>query len=343
MTKLRVLVVDDSPVCRDLLREIIEADGDIEVVGEAPDGEIAQKEVLELAPDLVTLDLHMPGIHGLEVIEWIMARSPRPVLIVSELVTGLKADVTFEALRRGALDVARKPGGGDRRAASALRDHIRSLARVPVVRHVAGARARAGAEPRDPIPPRETTCVIGIGASAGGPGVLAMLCPSFTRELPACVAIVQHLPVGFAGSFGEFVQSKTSMEVIVATEPVVVRSGRLVVAPDDAHLELAGDSFVPVRSERVHGHRPAVDALFHSLARERGRSAIGVVLSGMGSDGAAGLLAMRGRGAMTIAQDRESSPVFGMPRAAIENGAALHVLPASAIAAALRRRLSEAV
>jgi two-component system, chemotaxis family, protein-glutamate methylesterase/glutaminase len=337
---VRVLTIDDSPVCLALLREILEADGDIAVVCEASGAEEAKRELVRGNFDLVTVDLHMPGLDGLSIVAWIMAVAPKPVLIVSGHVSRRDAAVTLEALRRGALDVAPKPDAGDRAAGRDLRERVRALAKVPVVRHVAGARAPTrpfrDLRMRDASHAGGPARLVALGASAGGPSAISAVCAALPRSIPACVAIVQHLPIGFADAFAEFLAGRTALPVVVAREPVPLRAGTIVLPPDDAHLALEDDVLRPTSAAREHGHRPSVDVLFRSIAAAPcAPDAIGAILSGMGRDGALGLRAMRARGALTIAQDAETAAVNGMPQAARELGAAETVLPIGRFAAAI--------
>jgi len=350
----RAFVVDDSPICRAQLRDWLEADGDLEVVGEASDGESAIYLITRLRPDVATIDLRLPGMSGLEVVTQLMARSPLPLLVVTGDPTGDDPALAFEAIRRGALDLQLKPSGHDEDAIRSLRAHVRWLASVPVVRHIDGNRApppepaaRHGAalEPsalRSPEPasraPRARTAsdpvVVGIAASAGGPSALATVLGSLSAELPVCLAIVQHLPRGFAPSFVSFLQTRCSLAVRLAEHGMVPPAGTVVLAPDDHHLELIDGRFALTSGPPVDGHRPSGTVLLRSLA-QLGSSAIGVVLSGIGRDGADGLRAMRERNSVTFAQDAASSVVYGMPRAAVEEGAVQQVLPVAAIGDAI--------
>lgn len=338
---LRIVIVEDSPFARAALREALEEDGDMQVVGMANDDVSALRLVKTQTPDVVTMDIQMAGAGGLVAIEQIMAQAPVPILVVTALPTGPDTELAFEALRRGALDVATKPSGPSRATdAVAIRRQVRSLAGVPVVRHIAASRttrpsAAARASPGVPI--------IGIAASAGGPIAVGRVLSALPRDFPGCIALVQHLPIGFAGFFATFLRRQTTLEIVVATDDVVPRRGVVVVAQDDRHLVLTGAGSLASTSDPPEGHyRPAATVLFRSLARFAGASAVGVVLTGIGDDGAAGLLAMRRSGAATFAQDAATSVVFGMPRAAIEAGAAAKTLPVDAIAPALIEAVSKA-
>lgn len=371
----RAFVVDDSPICRAQLRDWLEADGDLEVVGEASDGESAIYLITRLRPDVATIDLRLPGMSGLEVVTHLMAKSPLPLLVVTGDPTADDPELAFEAIRRGALDLQLKPNGTDEDAIRSLRAHVRWLASVPVVRHLDGHRApghldghRLGFEsgrheplrghepPRAPEPirghepprasepavrhvPRAARAsidpvIVGIAASAGGPSALATVLGSLPADLPVCLAIVQHLPRGFAPSFVSFLQNRCSLTVRLAEPGLVPPPSTVVLAPDGHHLELIDGRFALTSGPPVDGHRPSGTVLLRSLA-PLGSSAIGVVLSGIGRDGADGLRAMRERHAVTFAQDASTSVVYGMPRAAVEEGAVQQVLPASALGDAI--------
>jgi len=346
--KQRVVVVDDSAICRALLRDWLEADGDLEVVGEAVDGETAIEVITRLRPDVATIDLRMPGMSGLDLISYLMARAPLPIVVLTGDPSSHDPLVAFEAVRRGALDLMLKPSEVDDDAIRSLRARVRWLANVPVVRHPGGHRHL------DPYASYPTTVpwlplasgdpvLVGIAASAGGPSALATVLGSLTADLPICLAIVQHLPRGFAPSFVSFLQARCSLTVCLAEHGMLPRAATAVLAPDDHHLELVDGHFALTSGPPVDGHRPSGSVLLRSLAQLGGK-AIGLVLSGIGRDGADGLRAMRERQSATFAQDAESSVVYGMPRAAYEEGGAQSVLPVGQLgtaiiaAAALARR-----
>lgn len=338
---VRVVVVDDSAVCRGALRETLEADGDIRVVGEAADGGEVLKVITREKPHLVTMDLQMPGTSGFEAIEEIMAKLPVPILVVTGQSRGSSA-AAFEAIRRGALQLAEKPPPGQSAAGNELRAQVRLLSKVPVVRHVAGSRDKLA--PRAPaiaptsrtptyVAPSATPPWIGVAASAGGPGAIATLLSQLSPSFPGCVAVVQHLPKGFAASFVDFLRSRTQLRVKLVSDGAMREPGTVLVAPDDRHLVVSAKNHVrAVDSPPVGGFRPSATVLFDSMADVLGPAGIGVVLSGMGTDGAEGLLRMRKRGALTIAQDEGTSAVYGMPRAAAERGAAALVVPLGKVA-----------
>jgi len=335
----RVLVVDDSAIAREALSTYLEEDGDLRVVGTAADGDAAIAAVAELRPDVVTMDIQMPGGGGLLAIEQVMARHPVPIVVVS---TRVRKDQTlpFEAIRRGALEVALKPAGPA--DAVALRAAVRRVAGIPVIPHVAALRvARPPLLVTPPVRPNpQAPRIIGIGASAGGPAALDVVLGALPATLPACIAVVQHLPAGFVASFATYMRSRTPLEVVLA-EPgaaAEVRAGRVVLAAGDHHLVAATPRLLAASSEPpLRGHRPSATMLFGSLARVFGDRAVGVILTGIGDDGAAGLFEMRAQGALTLGQDEQTSAVYGMPSAAQKMGAVTRVLPLPEIAGAIRR------
>jgi len=363
--KVRVVVVDDSPIARGLLKSLLEADGDIEVVAQAVDGDAALLRIADLRPAIATIDLDMPGVGGLELIERIMATTPIPLIVVTGKELG--SELVGQAVRRGALGVAKKPAPGKGKE---LRDEVRRLARVPVVRHV-GPRARArapspdapsrpktpvtpaaptpartlardaGSRPKTPVTPRPVPVpIVGIAASAGGPTAVASVLRALPPDLPACVAVVQHLPRGYTPHFARYLAQNTRLRVVIGKGRIGPEPGLVVVAPDDAHLVASFGGWLSDSSEApVAGHRPSATVFFRSLARWLAHSAVGVVLSGIGSDGAEGLADLRAAGAVTIAQDQATAAVYGMPKAARDAGAAMHVTPLPEIPGLIERSL----
>lgn len=339
---IRVVVVDDSDIARSLLKRALEAEGDIDVVGEAFDGRQALERIASLAPDLATVDLSMPGMDGLEVISHVMASCPLPILVLTSRVSndpsaGRDDELVLEAVRRGALEVAAKPGPAQH---PDLRRKVRRLAAMPVVRHirqtthapVSGApvirpRGRIGTGRRH---------LVALAASAGGPGALTRILATLPADLDACVLVVQHLPTGYAERFARELNERCALDVRCASPRDRAEAGQVILAPDDRHLVVVAPGRLATTEELpVLGHRPSADVLFRSIARVLGPDAVGVVLSGMGADGARGLDDMRAAGALTIAQDEATSAVYGMPRAARELGAAQRVLALDAIAPAI--------
>jgi two-component system, chemotaxis family, protein-glutamate methylesterase/glutaminase len=342
MTPTRIFVIDDSPLFREMLRSIVEADGDIVVVGEAASGEEALLQVSSRQPDLVTVDIEMPGVGGLDTIAQLMTRRPVPILVLTGQPTGEGSSLAFDAIGRGALEIASKSSLGVDEGRW-LRGLIKQLGTVRVVRHPGMHRAtpaRATTPLRARTPSR---CpIVGIAASSGGPSAIIEVLGELPPDFPGCIALVQHLPNGFVAPFERFLAERLELAVAVVHARTLPRSGALLLPADDRHLVLADDgAFVVSDAPAVDGHRPSATRLFESLARVEASRAVGVILSGMGDDGAAGLLALKRAGAQTIAQDEATSAIYGMPRAAVERGAATQVLPLGSIAAFLCRLASE--
>jgi two-component system, chemotaxis family, protein-glutamate methylesterase/glutaminase len=338
--RIKVLVVDDSAIVRKILTEAISAEKDLEVVGAAPDPYIARDKILALQPDVLTLDIEMPRMDGLTFLHKLMHYHPLPVVVISSLGQA-SCHATFEALRLGAVEVLAKPGGPY--SVGELRTHLAAKIRAAAVarlRHPAAEAPAASPEPPAPAPAfayRPGT-VIAIGASTGGTEAI----PEVLKRLPADgpgVVITQHIPPVFSRAFAERLNQTCPMEVKEAADGDEVTAGRALVAPGNFHMVLRrsnGGYRVQVKDgPPVCYQRPSVDVLFSSVAEAAGDRAIGVLLTGMGSDGAQGMLRMKTAGARTIVQDEVSCVIFGMPREAIRIGAAGRVVPLQRIAAVI--------
>lgn len=339
--RVRVLVVDDSALMREIMTGILSRDPDISVVGTAGDPYAAWEKIQRLAPDVLTLDIEMPRMDGLTFLEKLMRARPLPVVMVSSL-TGRGCATTLRALELGAFDFVTKPNIDLARATEDLAGAI--IAKVKAA-HTATMRPRrspvaetpAPTRPR-PLPARSARGLIAVGASTGGTEALREILSGLPAETPG-VVIVQHMPEPFTRAFAERLDQLGAMRVREACDGDRVLPGQALLAPGNFHMELAGtpgEYRVRVYTdEPVNRHRPSVDVLFHSCARVAGKNAVGVILTGMGDDGARGLLAMRSAGARTVAQDEATSVVFGMPREAIRRGAAERVEPLPHIAEAV--------
>jgi two-component system, chemotaxis family, protein-glutamate methylesterase/glutaminase len=334
---IRVLVVDDSLVAREMLSQILASDSEIEVVGEARDGEAAVRMVAELKPDLITMDIHMPKMDGLEATEQIMAFHPTPILVVSSSVHGEGMGRAFGALSAGALEVVKKPEPSewadlDRIARDMIRK-VKVLSNVRVVTHVRGRRpGRApAAEGADPGLPTDGFRIIAIGSSTGGPSALAKVLGRLPAGLPVPVVVTQHMADGFVPGLVTWLDGITSLDVVVAEHGAAIEPGVIYVAPTGVNLEVGGARLRLTHPAAGQIYVPCADNLFSSVARSYGRHAVGVILTGMGADGAGGLRALRDAGGVTIAQDEKTSVVFGMPKAAIDGGAVRHVQPVEQI------------
>lgn len=344
--RIRTLIVDDSAIVRDVLERGLALHPDIEVVGKASDAYSARDRIVLLRPDVVTLDVEMPGMNGIEFLRRLLPQYPIPVIVVSA-VTAEGSARAFEALSAGAVDVVPKPRGSDReglaRMVGELADRIREAAAADVGK--IPRRSAPGSRPRDAgaTPPTKTARgagdssarVLAIGASTGGTAVIGSMVPEFPADMPGTL-IVQHMPPVFTRLFAESLDRASRVSVREAKDGDAVEDGLVLVAPGDLHMTLARrDERWFVRclpGEKVSGHRPSVDVLFSSVAEAAGPLAVGVLMTGMGRDGADGLLRMRESGARCFAQDEATSVVFGMPREAILNGAAERAVPADDIA-----------
>ncbi len=329
---IRLVLVEDSATQRAALRHALEAEGDIEVVAMAEDADAAVLEVARLRPQIVTMDLDIPGGGGQGAIARIMAETPTPILVLSGVFDTAGAPPAVAALAAGAVDALPKPGRWTDDAARRLRRQVRTVASVPVV-----GRRRRGAAPGRRSPGEGP--VIGLVASTGGPAALVSLLGGLAA-VPAPVLVVQHIHPTFVTGFATWLDDAVTMPVSLATDGEVAEPGRIYVAPGETHLRLGARSRLRLSPAPRRVHVPSGDELLTSLAREAGATGVGAVLTGMGEDGAAGLLELRRAGGRTFAQDEETSTVFGMPRAAERLGAAQRMLPperlATAIAGAVR-------
>ncbi|TDU22838.1 response regulator receiver-modulated CheB methylesterase [Chromohalobacter marismortui] len=340
--KIKVLCVDDSALIRDLMSKIIDSQPDMEVVATAPDPLVARDLIKRTNPDVLTLDVEMPRMDGLDFLERLMRLRPMPVLMVSSL-TQKGSEITLRALELGAVDFVAKPEMGIREGmleyTEMIADMIRAAARSRPKAVAKQPPAKDAAPLKAPILSSEK--VIIIGASTGGTEAIRHVLEPLPANSPA-ILITQHMPGGFTKSFAERLDKLCRISVKEAVDGERVLPGHVYIAPGDWHMKLArsGANYVIRLDDAppVNRHRPSVDVLFHSAAQSAGRNAIGVILTGMGRDGAAGLLEMRQAGSYTLAQDEESCVVFGMPREAIVAGAAIDTIALSEIPAALMKR-----
>jgi two-component system chemotaxis response regulator CheB len=342
--KIRVLVVDDSALVRGLLTEIIERQPDMCCVGAAADPLVAREMIRTHSPDVITLDVEMPRMDGLDFLSRLMRLRPMPVVMVSTL-TERGADVTLKALELGAVDFVAKPkigvADGLRQLGADITEKIRAAARARVARRPGPPAAAPGVPPPMPPPPMaqlgrlSTEKIIFIGASTGGTEATRELLAEMPADSPA-VMITQHMPPGFTKSYAARLDSLCRIRVAEARDGERVLPGHAYVAPGGFHLsvERSGANYVArvTDGDPVNRHRPSVEVLFDSAARVVGRNALGVMLTGMGADGARAMKTMRDAGSFNLVQDEASCVVFGMPREAIAHGAAHEVLPLNRIA-----------
>ena len=371
---IRVVVVDDSALMRRVIAEMLEQDPAIRVVGTARNGREAIDLVKALRPDIVTMDVRMPVMDGLATTEHLMAYCPTPILVVTASLAKHEVDITFKMLGAGALEVFEKPSAASplelERAGRALIRRIKVLARVSVVTHLRGRRRPPnGVEPaagdkdartqgdkqRERQPSRPATQspvlpvsaeapdfpLVVIGASTGGPRAVHQVLADLPRDLPAAILIVQHIAAGFSAGMAEWLAHASQMPVALAREGQPIRPGAILVAPDQCDLLITGERAVHLSANPLLIQRPSIDIAMQAAAEVFGARAIGVLLTGMGRDGAYGMLTISRRGGYTIAQDETSSTIFGMPRAAIQLGAAREVLPVTRIGRRLVDLLAE--
>ncbi len=339
LKKIRVLIVDDSLFMRAAIKKTLEAAGRFDIIGQARDGEDAVRKVMELGPDVVTMDYNMPKMNGAAAVREIMRQRPTPVIMFSAH-TKQGARETFEALAAGAIDFCTKPGGEVSADLSAIAADLTAKLTA-----AANSRPRAtvplrSSKPADArpltIPPTGPKVVI-VGISTGGPAALTRVIPALPHNTRFATLVVQHMPAQFTANLAERLDGLSAVTVREARNGDIPRPGVVLIAPGDRHLEFDDGGAVRLTDgPPVNGCRPAADVTMTSAARVYGRKCIGVVMTGMGKDGAAGLAAIKSADGKTLAQDQETSVIFGMPRAAIEAGVVDDVAPLDDIAGRLR-------
>ncbi|MDR2157504.1 MAG: chemotaxis response regulator protein-glutamate methylesterase [Clostridiales Family XIII bacterium] len=339
MTRIKVLIVDDSLLFRELLQKGLRRFPDIEIIGTAADPFEAKDRIVALRPDVITLDVEMPRMDGIKFLRQLMPQLPLPVIVISSL-----RESVFEAMDAGALDFVPKPENADNTVAFAgsLAEKIRAASKARLAyRRDARTDIKLGAEGvKGPVDPR---IVIAIGASTGGTEAIFSILSKFSGNMPGFV-IVQHMPAGFTKLYAERLNATCVFEVKEAEDGDVLRPGRALLAPGDHQMRVirkgAGYAVRCDKSPKVNGHRPSVDVLFHSVAEAAGKDGVGIILTGMGADGALGLKRIRYAGGYTLGQDERSSVVYGMPMAAYMSGAVMVQLPLYRIPDELCRKLS---
>lgn len=341
-SKIRLLIVDDSASVRMLLERIFSADPAFEVVGFAGDGEEAIAAVNRLTPDVITMDVYMPRMGGLEATAKIMETHPTPIVILSGNLDEEEVVTSFRAMEAGALIALAKPRGGDHQEHAAdialMVQKVKLMAEVKVVKR--WSRRGKGLPPKVPLaavaqasPPPQ---VVAIGASTGGPVVINTIISALPADFPLPVLIVQHMADGFIHGFADWLSLSSRLPVHVVSHGESIQPGHVYIAPDGFHMQAeTGGRLTLSLSAPENGQRPSVSSLFRSVAEAYGKNAVGILLTGMGDDGAQELKLMRNRGAVTMAQDQKSSIIFGMPGEAVKLDAATYVLPPEKIAAYL--------
>lgn len=333
--RIRVLVVDDSALMRKLIPQILSRDPQIEVVGTAMDGAFALKKIEELHPDVVTLDLEMPRMDGMQTLRLIMRSYPTPVILFSTHSTE-GAYSTFKALALGALDFVPKPKDAAAGHLDAIAEQL--IHKVRVAKRVGGHRLPDPEVPEAPQPKKKAgrpavapNRIVAIGVSTGGPNALQYVFSQIPVEFSASIVVVQHMPEGFTDMFARRLDECSALEVQEAKSGDLLIAGRVLICPGNRHMMVRrmprGEMVVLTDAPPINGHRPSADVLFHSAAQEFGPRTVGILMTGMGEDGAEGLGAIRAAGGLTIAQSEETCVVSGMPRAAILKGYATKILP----------------
>lgn len=348
MPKVRVLIVEDSLTVRSRFAEILASDPDIEVIGEVGDGKAAIEAVQRQRPDVVTMDMVLPLMTGLSATEYIMAHCPTPILIVSASINRGELFRTYDALAAGAVDVLDKPNGNEpdgeweRRFVAT----VKLVAKIKVITHPRARLRPVSAAPHLPTTPGSAPTSAGrdfgavaIGASTGGPGAIVEVLRGLPINFPLPVLLVLHINEPFGSAFADWLDAQTPRRVSHAIDgqPIADVAGRVAMAPGHSHLVLRDGRLRLTKEAERHSCRPSVDVLFESVAVDLGAKAAACLLTGMGRDGAKGLLDIRKAGGLTIAQDEATSVIYGMPREAVLLGAAQHVLPLPEIGAAIAR------
>jgi two-component system chemotaxis response regulator CheB len=349
MQKTRVLVVDDSLTARKHLIEVLSADPELEVAGEAEDGKRAIELCRALRPDVITLDMMLPLMSGVAVTEYVMAYCPTPILVVSASTNRGELYKTYDALAAGAVDVFEKPSGKDPEGVweRGLVASVKIVSRIRVITHIRGRLGQTSIVPDDFATSNGSAkkSIIAIGGSTGGPAAIGEILRGLPAGFPVPILLVIHIGEPFSAAFAEWLDGLSALSVRYANDgenlPVFGQAG-MVMAPPGFHLVVQRGKLRLTRDPERNSCRPSVDVLFESLAKELGSQTAAGLLTGMGRDGAAGLLALRHAGALTFAQDEASSVVFGMPREAIQMGAASRVLALEQIAPALTAVAREA-
>lgn len=337
---VRVIVVDDSPTARDLLVGILSNSSGIQVVGTGSNGEEAIRLVQRLRPDVVTMDIRMPIMDGLEATRQIMRELPTPIVIISGSMQKPDVDLTFKALRAGALTALTKPGLEDADHCAHIVQTVRLMSEVHVVKHWHKPEPESKVAPAQLAQDQKQLSslgvidiqtldvrVIGIASSTGGPSALASVLGSLPKDFPIPVVVVQHVSAGFAPGLADWLDTQTPLSVEVAAHGDPIRPGLVQIAPDDYHMRVTEIGTIELsKAPPYKGLRPSANHLFDSLAKNYGSKSVGVIMTGMGDDGAEGILSMHRAGAMTVAQDEKSCVVYGMPREAVIRNAIDRIL-----------------
>lgn len=340
---VRVLIVEDSAVERELLVKVLSSDKDIQIVGIVGDGEAAIRAVEQLKPDVVTMDIVMPKVNGIEATRYIMQNTPTPIIIVTNSYVGEETYKTFKAIEAGALAVVKKPVGmgnpNHKKEADTLISYLKLMSEIKVIRRFKSVPLSKAEQPMTTKVQWkiEDVRIVAIGASTGGPAVLEKILAGLPKDFPLPIVIVQHMTPGFIGSFIKWLEIATGFCVRVAEDGEHLRPSVAYFAPDDFHMTVNNNRIHLIKDLPDKGLRPSVSHLFKSIAQQYGKNAIGIILTGMGDDGANEMKLMRDAGAMTIAQDANSSVVYGMPGETVKLGGAELILSPEGIIETIRK------
>lgn len=344
--KINVLIVEDSLVCAEIIKHILESDSEIVVAGIARDGKEAIQKVAELKPDIITMDIHMPHMNGLEATEYIMAYQPTPIIVVSSTIKGIDTELAFRAISAGALDALEKPDPAIwesfAEVGNELISKVKLLSRVKTITHIKGRRKERHRQ--EPVEKAQETVgrefkktfyrplIVAIGASTGGPQAIAAVLGSLSEDFPIPIVIAQHIAEGFLGGLISWLRSVTGLDIVEAQDMQEIVSGRVYICPTKYNAVVVEPGVIElIPPEKENYYCPSIDLLLSSVVDVFGMHTIGVLLTGMGEDGARGLKKIFDQGGHTFAQDKSSSVIYGMPKAAIKIGAVKEALPAQSI------------
>jgi len=346
--QIAVLVVDDSPIIREALINTLESDKEIKIIGTASDGKEAIELVPKLKPDIITMDIIMPIMDGLEATEYIMAYHPTPILVITSLLPA-DMEIAFKALNAGALDIIERPNISElvkptSKIRKQLIDKIKILAQVKVITHLGGRLQKKEKKPLPipTIPPqeRENFKIIGIASSTGGPKTVRKILSKLPVDFPIPIVIVQHISEGFIKGLVDWWNNECAIQIQEGRDGEKLRNGVVYVSPSFVHMTVTKNGRIKLEdTPPVGGHKPAANVLLSSVAEAFPKTSIGIILTGMGDDGALGIKAIKDRGGFTIAEDEASCAIFGMPKVAIEMGVIDKVLPLDEIADEIIRRV----
>ena len=337
---IRVLVAEDSPVIRDFLVYVLNSDKNISVVATASNGESAIEAVEKYRPDAVTMDIHMPKMNGLEATRRIMETFPTPILVVSGSYIDKEVSNTFRALEMGAMAFLERPQGFGhadyQKTTEELIQMVKLISEIKPIRRwpkIEAPLILSKETERTPQP--DFIQAVAIGGSTGAPTIIQTILSMLPKDFPAPILIVQHIAAGFTQGFADWLANSTKLSVSIATNRELLLPGRVYIAPDDIHLTVTDNRIALINGEKENGSRPSVSCLFRSVAKMFGKNSIGVLLTGMGKDGAEELKLLKTAGALTLVQDKDSSVVYGMPGEAVKLNASTYVLSPEKIALSL--------